>query len=300
MLYCISKARYPMWFVSCGMLVNDNGFLHPARRLDTFVFLLITEGKLHIEQNGRRFDVKENQFFVLYSGMEHKGYKPSEGRLSYYWVHFTIGDRDYKFVNKNIISRSGLVDRSNIFVENILESYILPEAGVIDTTNRAQSLFSQLLDMARRGNYNKSYLCNYALSALLLEVTNGIVAYDIRTASLEKENGLVLEVIEWVRTNYDKQLTVTDIAARFGYHPSYLTSVFKKSTGHTVIEYINLLRITVAKNLLLNKSDIQIKTAAITVGIPDEKYFSRLFKKYAGLTPLEYKKTFFRKKVNST
>ena len=49
MLYCISDASFPMSYVSSGNLVSEGGFVHPRRILDTFVFILVQQGTLHIQ-----------------------------------------------------------------------------------------------------------------------------------------------------------------------------------------------------------------------------------------------------------
>ena len=65
--------------------------------------------------------------------------------------------------------------------------------------------------------------------------------------------------------------------------------VFKQNTGITINDYINLFRIQKAKELL---SDVTLKLYDISpaVGYNDENYFSKVFKKYEGISPAEYRK----------
>ncbi len=63
-------------------------------------------------------------------------------------------------------------------------------------------------------------------------------------------------------------------------------------------EYINLQKINKAKDLL-TRTDKNIKRIAYDVGIQDEKYFMRLFKKYMGLTPTDFRKAYYLKNFNS-
>lgn len=68
----------------------------------------------------------------------------------------------------------------------------------------------------------------------------------------------------------------------------YLSRMFKKELNINFVDYLNELRIKKAKELLM---DVKYKTyeVAEAVGISDAHYFSRLFKKYVGITPTEYK-----------
>jgi YesN/AraC family two-component response regulator len=73
-----------------------------------------------------------------------------------------------------------------------------------------------------------------------------------------------------------------------GVNPSYLSTVFKKETGHTLTEYVTGKRIEYAV-FLLNTTKMQIQTIAQYCGIPDICYFTKLFKKKIGQSPSEYR-----------
>ena len=60
----------------------------------------------------------------------------------------------------------------------------------------------------------------------------------------------------------------------------------------TIISYVNKLRIESSKSLLLS-SDLNISEIASTTGFFDINYFSRIFKKYTGISPTDYRKNFF-------
>ncbi len=108
----------------------------------------------------------------------------------------------------------------------------------------------------------------------------------------------ILDVVEWIRTHYDRPLSVAYIAEQFGYHPTYLTNVFKKYTGYPILTYINRIRIAVSKNLLANRT-LSIYEIANTCGFSDEKYFMKLFKRYEGITPTQYRKAFQKKNARA-
>lgn len=105
MLYCVSNAACPIEYISCGNLVSENGFLHDRRTLDSWVFIVVQKGTLHIAQNEQKFDITENETLLLFPHQTHYGYKKSEGYLSYYWVHFYIKDPDYAIYSRNTLLR---------------------------------------------------------------------------------------------------------------------------------------------------------------------------------------------------
>ena len=90
MLMITSDAESPAGFISCGNLVNENGFTHVCRNLDCYVLIFVQKGCLYIRQDEKNYEVKENEFILLFPNMTHYGYRPSSGYLSYYWVHFSF------------------------------------------------------------------------------------------------------------------------------------------------------------------------------------------------------------------
>ena len=68
----------------------------------------------------------------------------------------------------------------------------------------------------------------------------------------------------------------------------YLSSLFKQETGETLTEHVNRKRVKFAMRLL-GTTRLQVQTIAQHCGILDVHYFSKVFKKYAGMTPKEYR-----------
>ncbi len=83
--------------------------------------------------------------------------------------------------------------------------------------------------------------------------------------------------------------TVAAMAAALYMSPRYLSDVLKQETGKTALELIHIFLMSEAKNLLRG-SDITISEIAYTLGFENLPYFSRLFKKEVGLSPVQYKK----------
>ena len=80
-------------------------------------------------------------------------------------------------------------------------------------------------------------------------------------------------------------------AGELGITLNYLNKIVHQQTGKTATSWIDISRVNMAKNLLQDKN-IPIIDVAVAVGLDDQSYFSRFFKKLTGLTPSEYRKTF--------
>ena len=84
------------------------------------------------------------------------------------------------------------------------------------------------------------------------------------------------------------ELSLRHIAAALEQNPSYLSNLFKKETGRTITDFISQRRVEQASNLLRTTA-MQVQDVAICCGIPDANYFSKVFKKYTGMSPAEYR-----------
>ena len=82
-----------------------------------------------------------------------------------------------------------------------------------------------------------------------------------------------------------------EVAEYVGLTPTYLSTLFKKQVGKSLVEYLTHVRIQNAKQLLVDRNR-NISDIADEVGFVDEKYFIKRFKRVTGLTPNEYRKLF--------
>lgn len=98
----------------------------------------------------------------------------------------------------------------------------------------------------------------------------------------------VEQAARFIEQNYYIELDVQTLCDYVNYSRSYLSRVFHKETGFTIPEYINKIRMENAMELL-RETALPLREIAASVGIHDSFYFSKLFKKYTGRTPREFR-----------
>lgn len=106
-----------------------------------------------------------------------------------------------------------------------------------------------------------------------------------------KAGGLTSRAREFIKANYAKAITLEDVAREINVSPQYLSKLFKEETGENFIDYLTGLRIRIARTLL-EGDERSVKEICYSIGYSDPNYFSRIFKKIAGVTPTEYKEAF--------
>lgn len=95
--------------------------------------------------------------------------------------------------------------------------------------------------------------------------------------------------IRYINENFDKELTLKEVAECVHLNPSYFSVIFKEQTNLTFSEYLTRTRIQAAKKLLIS-TDLLITEVAEKSGYKTSKYFIKLFKELVGVTPSVYRK----------
>lgn len=120
--------------------------------------------------------------------------------------------------------------------------------------------------------------------------------YANRMRLLRKQNihtGHIAKCIDYIYEYLHTRITVAQLADHTGLDASYLSRLFKKEVGVTINEYIRTRKIDTAINLLIY-SDYGSAQIASILAFPSQSYFSEIFRKSTGISPLLYRKTHFR------
>lgn len=120
----------------------------------------------------------------------------------------------------------------------------------------------------------------------LLELIYNI-SESIRTPSNTGKDDMVSPILTYINANYNKHITLDELAKKAGYSKSRFSHIFSETTGTTPIKYQNDIRLKTACELLT--SGISVSETAFSCGFSDALYFSRIFKKKYGLSPNEFK-----------
>ncbi|MGN0174182.1 MAG: AraC family transcriptional regulator [Acutalibacteraceae bacterium] len=99
----------------------------------------------------------------------------------------------------------------------------------------------------------------------------------------------ISKVIVYIQNNYNKNITIEQLAKMCCISKNHFMNIFKEHTGRSAIDYIINIRIETAKKLLRN-SNYSINEISAEIGFKNSLYFSRIFKNKVGISPNEYKK----------
>ena len=109
-------------------------------------------------------------------------------------------------------------------------------------------------------------------------------------------NELVLKILDYIDNNLYKKISMDELSKVFFFNKDYIMRTFKRELGMTIIDYINKKRIFNSLGALKNTDDMMLKIA-LKHGYVSQEYYSEIFSKYMGVSPLTYRKF---TKINNT
>ncbi len=168
-------------------------------------------------------------------------------------------------------------------VEVESESTLNTSFELSDQSNKYCWLFTQIYDEYSAKNEGFEELISSYLKTLflLLKRSYNEPCYE----DMEVFN----RCLHYIHDHYLGDLNIGKLSSLAYVSPSYLNRIFKKQLGISPMHYVNYCRIENAKRLL-RSSSYSITEIASNSGIKDQKYFSRIFRKFSGQSPSEYRK----------
>ena len=109
-------------------------------------------------------------------------------------------------------------------------------------------------------------------------------------ADARPRNETVEQICAYLAANYQQKLSLTEVAARFYISPFYLSRLFRRVTGQSIVDYINARRIEAAQKLL-ETTELSIGSVAEQTGFASAAHFRRVFRETMGVGPLQYRKS---------
>ena len=100
---------------------------------------------------------------------------------------------------------------------------------------------------------------------------------------------IVVRICDFISDNFREEIDSVDIAVAADIHPKYAMTVFKKCTGMTLNDYINLMRLSYAQALLM-KDETSVLSVAMDAGFGSLSAFNKSFRKMAGMSPSDFRR----------
>lgn len=141
-----------------------------------------------------------------------------------------------------------------------------------------------ILDMNSRCFSESDHLCTVEELALWLTRMTDRFTDTVFSLVEVKHRDIICKAIEYLKRNCRDRVTLEDTAGHVGLSPSYFSRVFKEEVGESFNSYLTALRISRGRAMLLD-TDASIAEICDRCGFDDQSYFTKVFRKYTGVTP---------------
>ena len=172
---------------------------------------------------------------------------------------------------------------------HILSQFIMTKPIIIkpQESTALQNMYSKMFSAQKSDRVYGDYSCSGLVYDYIIEFHR---LMDNKMNKVRNDRSkLLLPVLDYIDENFRSDFPLTILAEQAGISPQHLCRVFKETMNMRPNEYLTQRRLQEAK-MLLQKNELPISEIANHSGFPDAGYFSTIFKKYEGLTPMEYKK----------
>ena len=264
-----------------GIVEVDSPNKHFERTPMEYILYIVLDGRMQLVEGEESYTLEKQDIIILDPTRTHYGIE-SVSDVKYLYIHFTSnGIREVQYSEKVIEA---------IMIENKLggdEKLLVPKQIRLNDFdgNKVVGLANRIiLEYQEKELYYKGYI-NQLLQEILVVIGRAFANRDM--GKMGRKSDIVFSVLEYLKCNFKNRFTGYEIEASLHMNFDYLNRIFKKETGYTIMHYTNLYRINEAKNMLRSGVYNVYQTAA-ELGFANEFYFSRVFKKYEGISPSEF------------
>jgi len=232
---------------------------------DCHRFLFVKEGEGKLVVQDKQISLVKGKLCILLSGISHRiSLEPGE-RLTLQWCHF----------------RNSFEDRG------LYKSLQIPfHIQLTDEYAAASAIFERVCVELAKDKLTSKLKIKAAMLDLISIYLDNLSIHD-NNAPTEELQKIDL-VLRYIDDHMADNITVEILAKQVYLHPNYFIVFFKGILGHSPIQYVNLRRMEMAKELLM-QPECNVSAVASKVGM-QIYYFSRMFKAHTGLTPSRYRK----------
>ena len=267
----------PTVLFASKLRVTKESVYHAHKDFTELTYILSGKGRYLVE--GNVFDVEAGDMIICNPGVHHQnliieGQEPT--------VEFYTGFTDFHFKNMSP------------------NSIDLPDGSVVlhlgaEAKQEVNKQCYEMLAENEAGQVGKYFMLKAHLMQILLIIMREI----IETPKVKQlgcnfetynKSYAVKRIINYLNENYEHKISLDQIAHNMYLSPVYISKIFKEETGDSPINYLIKIRLEKAKEILINDSNGSIKNIANEVGYEDVYHFSKLFKKYYGISPLHYRR----------
>ena len=252
--------------------------------------MVVLLGKCVVETPNEMIPMKQDEIIIMGTQTIHKVQKIDSGtivmNIALKKAAFSLSDLDFLTHNKDTHSVSSIMF-------SLLSSNNSGVAVNLFHTNHDKQVVDTIYDIISE-YYQPDNYSNPIIRLEILELILRLVRIASKSSVLQiqkkRQNNNEIDLLTlllYIEKNYET-ITLEKMAKYFGFNANYLSSYLKKKTGYTFVKLVQIQRINVAAEYLAF-TNAPIEDIALKVGYENPSYFYKIFRKYIGGSPTDYR-----------
>lgn len=230
------------------------------------VLIYCLKGEYEIYDNDILYTLHSGDIIFQHAGIHHYGLKLCEPDTTILYVHFNCNEKD------SYVKDKAECDSNSVFIPTLIHAESYPTVKRI-----FQRVTDDWIEMAdqRDSEYHLTSLINYVAK--------------IANKSAFTDRDIINRCLSIMQNNPDKYLTTREYAKMLFVSESTVRNSFRVGLGRSLYEIQRDYKIELVKEILSDNPDIKLHEVAERAGYCDEYQMSKLFKKFCGVTPSQYR-----------
>lgn len=239
-----------------------------------YEFIYIIEGNFLYTIEGNEYTISSGDIIMTSPYELHSFSFPEKGIYERQFLHI------YPVFMKNFPDLFSEINSQKLGTYNYIPATIVNKYGL-------NNFFQNIEEYSKEPTKNTDTMVLTYSIQLILKISEILNSENILSPHIEL-NKTTVEIKSYVDKNFTTPINLDEIANNLFLNKSYLCRNFKQNTGMTIKNYINMKRITYAKNKIL--SGEKSSNIYLECGFNDYSTFYRAFSKYVSMTPDEFKR----------
>lgn len=266
-----NEFKLPYYITSVGCHYVQEHVYRPAG-FPNFQWIQCHEGQGELNIGGMTYSVGKNQGMLLYPDIPHEYYAVEEDWMVD-WI--TFGGLHIE----DFVKLTAGIQKSGVFY--------------VSNPDIILSKIRRVLAIELSNDTMKSLECSCLAYDILVDLLKSISTINDNSITLQYNR--LSPLLEFIESNYANPLSLAQLAQIIEVTPQHLCSLFKKTTGLRIFEYLNRVRIKKSKEIMLRNPDVFVKEVARLSGYDDVSYFCLMFRKLEHITPKEFMRLMYQK-----
>jgi len=281
---------------------SDKDFtLSPLHRHNVIQINYISRGRLMHQVNNARYELVRGDIFIIPPYIPHQLVNIGKNDFEVIELEFSP---EFIF-GKELNSYHTIDDSPSVFDFSYIEPFLVSECNVrprLNLTGKNQLKVEELLDEIREefNNRSDSYLMALKADLLKLLVILGRTFHEGMKNSPEMQlfnhhRDAMIQAVHFIDEHYEEPITIEEVARLALLSQSYFSYLFKTLTDKTFVEYLHMMRIKKAMEML-KTTELRVVDICYDSGFNNINHFNRTFKTIVGASPTQYRASNRKKK----